>query len=82
MTSFTAVRAKIPLYLRNRPKRIQLKIFEVGNDLVWIQSGAKNFNDLELTNTDNGLLIEFGDVDIILENLDRNDISSSDFDFG
>ena len=59
-----------------------IKDFEVGNDLVWIQSGAKNFNDLELTNTNNGLLIEFGDVDIILENLDRNDISSSDFDFG
>ena len=38
--------------------------------------------DLDFTDTKAGLKIEFGKVDIFLEDLDRNDISSSDFDFG
>ena len=53
-----------------------------GNDTIWIQSGADSIEDLQFTDTFSGLLIEFGDVDIELKGLNRQDINSSDFEFG
>ena len=53
-----------------------------GNDVIAITKGANRMKDLDFTDTKAGLKVEFGKVDIFLEDLDRNDISSSDFDFG
>ena len=53
-----------------------------GNDVIAITNGVNRLRDIDFTDTKAGLLIEFGKVDIFLEDLDRNDISSSDFDFG
>ena len=53
-----------------------------GNDVIAITNGVNRLRDIDFTDTKAGLLIEFGKVDIFLEDLDRKDITLSDFDFG
>jgi Ca2+-binding RTX toxin-like protein len=53
-----------------------------GNDVIAITNGINRLRDIDFTDTKAGLLIEFGKVDIFLEDLDRKDITLSDFDFG
>ncbi|MEY8140823.1 calcium-binding protein [Falsihalocynthiibacter sp. CO-5D18] len=50
-------------------------------DLIRIQNGAETMADFTFTDTVEGLLIEFGSVDIFLSGLDRADVNASDFDF-
>ncbi|WP_174234458.1 CAP domain-containing protein [Sulfitobacter sp. SK012] len=52
-----------------------------GNDTIRIWNGAENMSDLEFTDTAAGLLVEFGNVDVFLVGLNRDDVTSSDFDF-
>lgn len=51
-------------------------------DIIQVINGADRMRDLSFTDTKAGLLVEFGKVDIFLEGLDRNDVNSSNFDFG
>lgn len=50
-------------------------------DTIQIENGANRMADLKFTDTDGGLLVEFGTTDIFLKDLDRSDVNSSNFDF-
>ena len=50
-------------------------------DIAFIQSGAKRMRDLIFSESDEGLIVEFGGSSILLKGLEREDVHSSNFDF-
>ncbi len=51
------------------------------NDLIEITGGASEFTDLDISDTEVGALISFGQADILLLNFDADDLGAGDFVF-
>ncbi len=55
--------------------------FKTDVDLIQIKSGARNFAQLEISDTADGALVEFGRTTIELRNIDAGSLDSDDFIF-
>jgi Ca2+-binding RTX toxin-like protein len=52
-----------------------------GNDLIEITGGASEFADLDISQTDVGTLVSFGQADVLLLNFDADNLNAGDFVF-
>ena len=50
-------------------------------DVLRIESGARDFDDLAMRDTRDGLLLKLGTSEILLEGLDRSDLAADDILF-
>lgn len=55
--------------------------FAIGSDLIEIASGAARFGQLDISDTANGALVEFGRASVLLEGVDADALDASDFLF-
>lgn len=65
----------------SRSGRDEVANFKPGHDLIEINGGANDYDDLAITSRRGDLVVRYADSTIVLEDLDKRDVGADDFLF-